>query len=84
MTADRMRRIYRVFSAVIDRRYRCGFWRLSKRAKLPASFKKREVPPVAASVSPSAGRFDKPFRQAQGPEPAEGLKVPSLSRVSGP
>jgi hypothetical protein len=25
-------------------------------------------------------RFDKPFRQAQGPEPAEGLKALSLPR----
>jgi hypothetical protein len=71
MTADRMRLFHGAISAVIDRRYRCGFWRLNKRAKRPAFFKKWAVPPVAASVSPSAGRFDK-------------LKVPSLSRDSGP
>ena len=40
MTPDRMRLFHGAISAVIDRRYRCGFWRLSKGAELVASFKK--------------------------------------------
>jgi hypothetical protein len=38
-------------------------------------------PSMRGAVS-TGSRFDKPFRQAQGPEPAEG-KAPSLSRVGG-